>query len=152
MKPTPVNMKKLPNIVIYACDNITEKMNLIKMCVPQIRLCLFTFRPVASKRCNSLNGIYSLSWLSCAEETHPLWVREVLGSIPGSDKSFLFCCCCVFTFWSKHTLFVTQFCNFFCNVNSFGILNKLQDLWPIIMVLRYRPSILNTNEALYTFT
>ena len=24
MKPTPVNIKKLPNIVIHACKNITE--------------------------------------------------------------------------------------------------------------------------------
>ena len=35
--------EKLPNIVIYACTNITEKMNLLKMCGLQIRICLFTF-------------------------------------------------------------------------------------------------------------
>jgi len=80
--------EKLPHIVIYACNNITEKMNLLKMCAPQIRLCLFTFRPIASKRCNSLTRIYSHSWLSCAEVTHPLWMREFLGSIPSSDKVF----------------------------------------------------------------
>jgi len=35
--------EKLPKIVIHACKNITEKMNLLKMCGPQIRLCLFTY-------------------------------------------------------------------------------------------------------------
>ena len=37
--------EKLPNIVILACKNITEKMHLLKMSGPQIWLCLFTFRP-----------------------------------------------------------------------------------------------------------
>ena len=46
--------EKLLNIVIHACKNIREKMNLLKMCGPQIRLCLFTFRPIASKQLNSL--------------------------------------------------------------------------------------------------
>jgi len=32
-------------------------MNLLKMCGPQIRLCLFTFRPIASKRLNILDYI-----------------------------------------------------------------------------------------------
>ena len=49
--------EKLPNIVIHACKNITEKMNLLKMCGPQIRLCLFTFRPIVSKQLNSLTTI-----------------------------------------------------------------------------------------------
>jgi len=40
--------EKLPNIVIHACKNITEKMYLLKMSGPQIWLCLFTFRPIAS--------------------------------------------------------------------------------------------------------
>jgi len=44
-------------------------------------------------------------------------------------------------FLSKNTLFVTHFCNFFCNVNLFSILHILQDLWSIIRVERYRPII-----------
>jgi len=32
--------EKLPNIVFPACRNMTEKMNLLKMSGPQIRLCL----------------------------------------------------------------------------------------------------------------
>jgi len=69
-------------------------MNLLKMCGPQIRLCLFTFRPIASKQLNSLTTIDILSWLGGAVVTHPLWVQDVPGSIPGSGKGFyvrLFC-------------------------------------------------------------
>jgi len=44
----------MPNIVIHACKNMTEKMNLLKMSGPQIRLCLFTLRPIAPKQLNSL--------------------------------------------------------------------------------------------------
>ena len=57
---------------------------------------------------------------------------------------FLYCCCCVFTFLSKNTLFIAKYCNSFYNVNLFSILNVLQDLWPIIRVKRYRPSIFKT--------
>jgi len=79
--------EKLPSIVIYACTTIEETMNLF-------RLCLFTFRPIASKQLNRLTTLDNLSWLSGAEVKHPLWVREIPGSIPGSDKGFyvsLFC-------------------------------------------------------------
>ena len=129
----------LSNIIIYACMNITEKMNLLKMCVPQIRVCLFTIRPIASKQFNSLTTIVSLSWLGSTEVlTNPLWMREVLGSIPGSGKGFyaLFCCFIIvyWYFWSQNTLFVTKKCNFFCNVYLFSVLNILQDLWPIMRV------------------
>ena len=88
-----------------------------------------------------------VSWLGGAVVTHPLWVQEVMGSIPGSGKGFyvwffvllLFC----FYFFVKNTLFVTKVCNSFYNVNLFSILYILQDLWPIIRVKRYRPSIFN---------
>jgi len=55
---------------------------------PQIRLCLFTFRPIASKQLNSFLTIDNLSWLGGAVVTHPLWVQEVPGSILGPDKAF----------------------------------------------------------------
>jgi len=64
--------------------------------------------------------------------THPLWVQEVPGSIPGSGKGFyvrfsvLLLLC--FYFLSKNTLFVTKFCSSFCNVNLFSKLNILQDV------------------------
>jgi len=114
---------------------LQKKMNLLKMCGTQIRLCLFTFRPIASK-IYSLNTIDTLSWLGGAEVTHLLWVPEVPGSIPVSGKCFyvwyfvLLLLC--FYFFVKNKLFVTQFCNFFCNVKLFSILNISQDLWPII--------------------
>jgi len=54
------------------------------MCGPQIRFCLFSFRPIASKQLNSLTTISALSWLGGAVVRHPHWVQEVSGSIPGS--------------------------------------------------------------------
>ena len=55
---------------------------------PQIWLCLFTFQPIASKQLNSLSTIDTFSWLGGAAVTHPLWVQELPGSIPGSGKGF----------------------------------------------------------------
>jgi len=66
--------------------------------------------------------------------THPLWVQEVPGSIPGSSKgfyvSFFALLWLSFYFFFKNTLFVTNVCNSFYryNVNLFSILNILQDL------------------------
>jgi len=80
--------EKLPNIVILECKNITEKMQLLKMSGPQIWLCLFTFRPIASKQLNGLTTIETFSWLGCAVVKHPLWVQEVLCSILISGRGF----------------------------------------------------------------
>jgi len=55
---------------------------------PQIWLCLCPFRPIASKQLNDLTTNDILSWLGGAVVTHPLWVREVSGSIHGSGKGF----------------------------------------------------------------
>jgi len=125
--------------------NILQKMYLLKMSGPQIWLCLFTYRPIASKQFNGLTTIGTLSWLRGAVVTHPLWVQEIPGSIPGSSKGFyvlFFICCCVFIrFCPKKTVIVSKVCSFFYNNNLFSRLNILQDLWPIIRVLRYRPSI-----------
>jgi len=123
--------EELPTIVINACKNITEKMNLLKMCGAQNLLCLFTFGRIESKQLNSLTTINTLSWLDGAVVTHLLWVLEVLAPARVFMIEFLFCC---FYFLSKSTLFVTQFCNSFCNVYSFSIPNILHDLWPIIRV------------------
>jgi len=57
---------------------------------PQIWLCLFTFRPIASKQLNGLTTIDTVSWLGGAVVTHQLWVQEFPGSIPGSGKGFYF--------------------------------------------------------------
>jgi len=105
-------------------------MNLLKMCGPQIQLCLFTFRPIASKQLKLLTTIDTLIGLRSAKVTHSLWVQEVPGSIPGSGKGFmfdfLFCCYTL----SKSILFVSKYCNFFCNVTLFSKLNILQELGP----------------------
>ena len=90
---------------------------------PQIWLCLFTFRPIASKKLDGLTTIDTLSWLGGAVVTHPLWVQEVPSSIPGSGKGlyvwfFVFLLLC-FYFLPKNTLFVTKVCNFFYNFNLF---------------------------------
>ena len=52
--------EKLPNIVIHACKNSTEKMYLMKKSGPQIWLCLFKFRSRASKQLNGLTTIHSV--------------------------------------------------------------------------------------------
>ena len=73
---------------MHACKNNTAKMYLLKMSGPHIWLCLFTFRPIASKTLNGLTTIDTLSGLGGAVVTHPPWVQEVPGSIPGSRKGF----------------------------------------------------------------
>ena len=42
-------------------QNVTENMYLLKMSGPQIRLCLFTFRPIAWEQLNNLLTIKTLS-------------------------------------------------------------------------------------------
>jgi len=132
-----VNMRK-PNIVIHLCKNITEKKkNLLIMCGPQIRLCLFTFRPIASKQLNSFTAIDTLSWLGGAVVTHPLWVREAPGSIPGKGFYvwFLFCfVVVVFLLFVQKHIICHRILQLICNANLFSILNILQDVWTIIRV------------------
>ena len=112
---------------------------------PQIWLCLFTVRSIAPKQLNGLTTIDTLSWLGGAVVTHPPWVQEVPGSFPGSRTGLyvwfvvLFLLC--FYFLVKKHIICHKSCNSFCNVNLFSILNILPDLWPILRVLRYRPSI-----------
>jgi len=53
--------EKLPNIVVHACKILQKKLFLLKMSGPQILLCLFTFRPIASKQLNGLTTIDILS-------------------------------------------------------------------------------------------
>jgi len=42
----------------------------------------------------------------------------------------------------QKSLFAMKFCNSFRSFSSCSILNMLQNVWPIIRVSRYRPSIL----------
>ena len=117
------------------------------MCGPQFRLILFTFRPLSSKQLNRLTTIVTFSWLGGAKVTHPLRVRELPGSIPGSGKFFVFNCVVVvvdddvffYLFVQKH-IFVTTTCNFIHMLMYLEYI--LQDLSRILTVVRYRPSIL----------
>jgi len=114
------------------------------MCGPHIRLfLLFTFRPIASKQLNSFTTIFILSWIGGAEVTHPHWMREILGSIPGSGEGFSVLCFVLlcFYFFVQNTIFVTAFCNSLSIVHFFSILNILHVFWLIIRVQRYRHSI-----------
>jgi len=77
---------------------------------PQIWLCLFTFRPIAPEQLNGLTTIDTLSWFGGAVVTHPLWVQEVPGSIPGSGKGFyvwlfVLLLLCFYFFVQKHTIY-----------------------------------------------
>jgi len=113
----------------YSCMlKYYRKMKLLKMCGPHIRLCLFTFRSIASKHLNSLSTIDTFSWLGGAVVTHLHWVQEVPGSIPGFYVWFFCFVVVVFLLFVQKHIFV------FCNVNLFRILNILQDLRPIMRV------------------
>jgi len=74
---------------------------------PQIRLCLFTFWPIALKELNNLTTIDTLSWLGGAEVTQTLLVREVLGSMFMLD--FLFCCGFFYFFVPKQIILSQKF-------------------------------------------
>jgi len=85
---------------------------------PPWKFSLFMFQTIAPKELNSLTTIVTFSWFGGAEVTHPLWLREVPGSIPGSGNAFsvwffVLLLLCLY-FFVKNTLFVTQLCNFFC--------------------------------------
>jgi len=116
---------------------------------PQIWLCLFTFRPYCVETVKWLDyNRYSQLTRWCSGNASALGARRS-GFNPRLRQGFLcliflYCCCCVFTFLSKNTLFIGIYCNSFYNVILFSILNVLQDLWPIIRVKRYRPSIFNS--------
>ena len=100
--------------------------NTDKIILKKIWLCLFTFRPITLKQLNSNNRYSQLTQRSRVNASD--WGARG----PGFDCQlwqgflcyFLFCCCCVLTFLSKILLvFVTKFCNSFCDVSSF---NKLK--------------------------
>jgi len=104
---------------------------------PQNRLCLFTFRPIASKQLNGLTTIDILSWLGGAIVTHPLGCKRSRVQSPTQARvfmfDFLYCFCCVFSFCPK--THCHKKCNSFFNANLFSSLYTLQDLW---LIVRYK--------------
>jgi len=134
VKPNAVNMRYCQILLFMHGKMWQKKMNLLKMSGPQIRLCLFTFRPIASKQLNSLLTIATRSWIGGEAVTHPLWVQEVPDSIPVSGKDFYVLLLLCFYILSINSLFVTKFSKSFCNDNLFSKLNILQASWLIIRV------------------
>jgi len=63
-------------------------MTLLKKFGPQIRLCLFMFRPITLKQLNSSTSSDMFSLLGGRVVTFQTVVREFPGSIPGSGKAF----------------------------------------------------------------
>ena len=60
VKPTTVNMRNC-QVVLIVEIRITKTMNLLTMGGAQIRVCLFTFHPIALKQLNSLTTINTFS-------------------------------------------------------------------------------------------
>jgi len=91
---------------------------------------------------DSLTTINTFSWFGDPEVTHPPGVRG-----PGYGKDIYVWVRVLLLLWFylfvKNRSFVTTFCNSSCKVYSFSILNILPNLWPIMRVSRYRPSIFN---------
>ena len=71
---------------------LQTKKDLLKMCGPQSRLCLFTFRPIASKHLDSLTTIVSFSCLGGAVVKHPLSVLAPRVRFPVTPRVFMFDC------------------------------------------------------------
>ena len=117
---------------------LEKKMNLLKMCGPQIRLCLFMFRPIASKRLIKLdyNPNFQLTWW-CSGNASALGARgpRFNPRIRQGFLCFMFCFVVVVLLLFL-SLFVTKVSNSFYNVKLFSIhvLNILHDLCPIIRV------------------
>ena len=94
---------------------------------------MFMFRPTTLKQFNSLPTIATLSCLSGLNRNIKLSQWSSVGLrcrvwLPTLSRicrlAFSFCCFCAFTFWSK-ILCVMNYCNAFCNVIIFTILNYL---------------------------
>jgi len=136
---------KLPTVVIHQCYNISETMTFFKKCCPQIWLSLFMFWPISLKQLNTLTSIDTFSCLNGLDVTHQTVMREFPDLIPGFGKDLYVCLFVLllggFTFLSKIHYLSWFICIFFSNVNSFSILYILQNMWPIIIISRYRPII-----------
>jgi len=106
----------------------------VDKCGPNIWVCLFMCLCITLKQfnTNSLTTTNTFSCLNGREVTRLTAVPEVLYSMPGFDKGFVFAFwfrfCSIFTFWCK-TLFVLKRRNSCYNAISFSIFNILQSLW-----------------------
>ena len=125
--------EKLPNKSNCVCKNITERMTLQKnVCSANLALfvyvsthCVETVKQLNYKRYFQLtrwcNGDASALGARGYGFNSRLWQGFLC-------FSFGFVVVVVFSLFVKKHIFVTKFCNPFCNVNLFSILNILQDL------------------------
>ena len=90
--------EKLPNIVRHACKNMREKKWICWKCLARkFGFVYLRFDPLRrNSYLKSLLTIDTLSWVGGAVVTHPIWVQELPGAIPGSSKGF-YVWFCVFT-------------------------------------------------------
>jgi len=97
---------QLPNIVINACKILQKKRICWKCVAREFGVIYLRFDPLRRNSYGS-TSIVTLSWLGDADVTHPLWVRELSGSIPRSGKGFyvwFFVLLLYFTSLAKNTL------------------------------------------------
>jgi len=93
--------EKLPNIVLLACKNITEK-SICWKCLAR----KFGFIYVSTHCVIQLNGLTTIdtvSWLGGAVVTHPLWVQAVRVQSPNPARVFV-------SFFTLLLLHVFLFC------------------------------------------
>jgi len=101
--------EKLPSIVVHACK-ILQKNVFVENVWPA-NLALFVYvstHCVETVKWLDYNRV--LSWLGGAVVTHPLWVQEVPGWIPGSGKGFyvwifVLLLLCFYLFVQKHIIY-----------------------------------------------
>ena len=128
MKPTLVNMRNC-QILLFMHVKYCRKIDFVEH-VWSKNSAMFTYvstHCVETVKQLDYNWYSQLTrWYSGTVVTHLIWVQEFPDSIPGTGKGFyvhvLCFCCCDFTF-CLNTLFVTRFCNSFCNVNFVSIFN-----------------------------
>jgi len=106
----------------------------LKICGPQIWLCLFMFRPIAWKQLYSLTLMDMFSCLGRREVTLQNGVREAPGLNHGSGKEvfvcfYVFLLLCDYLYFGPKIIIYINICNSFCNVNISWRL--LMDVWLI---------------------
>ena len=116
----------LKMVCLYLLGQNYRKINLLKRFSPQIRFCLFTFRPIKTVRKLDYNRLLQLSrWGS--GNASAMGARDLgFDSRLRQGDLFWFCVLLLLRvyFLSINTLYV----------NLLSILNLLQDLWPIIRI------------------
>jgi len=119
-------------------------VNLLKVCDMQLRVCLFTFRPIGLRQQFDNNQCFESRW--SRGNASALDARGTGFDSRIWQGYYVLCLICVLFF-----VVVLHFCpkhiichtivKFLCNVNWFHIFNILHYLRPIISVSRYRTSI-----------